>query len=319
MQKPARYLGIFALSAGLAGFLTPLINFGSAALSCRRAHAEGSYLAYCSAVGFTDYEHGAYYYALENEAVRNLQRADVVFLGSSRGQFAFSTDAVREFFRARGLSFHILGFGEAEQSPFVLELLRKFPISPKLLVVHVDPYFHTYMSKTAAKVIAGSPTTRIAYMYKQVVSRAHASWCSALTGVCSYRGAVYRSRMDGSWLWVDVLAPGTMTVPIRDERQPVPSDLIGFPDRLAGPFLDAVGVPRGCVVMTAAPHDLADFAPAARQIAMSQRAEVALPDIHGLATIDGAHLNKPSAERWSTEMLAIIAPIVERCTQGAPR
>src|SRR5579862_3350807 len=49
------------------------------------------YLAYCNGANYADYEHGAFQFNLEpavQEAVRN---ADVLFLGNSRVQVAFST------------------------------------------------------------------------------------------------------------------------------------------------------------------------------------------------------------------------------------
>jgi hypothetical protein len=38
-----------------------------------------------------------------------------------------------------------------------------------------------------------------------------------------------------------------------------------------------------------------------------------LPDLTGIGTLDGSHLEQQSAERWSAAFLQEYAPIMERC------
>ena len=87
--RPALYLVIlvFSLLAALGYklrtdgvFACPASGYGS-----------DHYLAYCQTGGYGDYDHGAFWFGLEPEAQRAATDADVLFLGNSRMQFAFST------------------------------------------------------------------------------------------------------------------------------------------------------------------------------------------------------------------------------------
>jgi len=88
-----------------------------------------------------DYEHGAFYYGLEREAIANLKSADVIILGNSRAQAAFSTGALRDFFATRGIKYFLLGFGYGELSDLPLHLMKRNSVRPKVLVINADPFF----------------------------------------------------------------------------------------------------------------------------------------------------------------------------------
>ena len=99
-----RYLTIFALTAFTAGlglyFGKPIV-FGTGKIAgCHANHySDDTYLAYCAAKGYGDYEHGAFYFDMEPAAHEALNRTEVVFLGNSISQFAFSTKSASEIFR----------------------------------------------------------------------------------------------------------------------------------------------------------------------------------------------------------------------------
>src|SRR5258705_9120385 len=90
-----RYLMIFALVALSAGsglyFGKPII-FGIDKIARCRATK-----------GYGDYEHGAFFFDMEPAAHDALERTQVVFLGNSISQFAFSTKSAGEIFQARGI------------------------------------------------------------------------------------------------------------------------------------------------------------------------------------------------------------------------
>src|SRR5262245_22071711 len=87
----------------LYGLIVVVAAFGALAFSIRvsiifSCPAEGygsdRFLEYCQADGYGDYDHGALLFGLEPEAEQSARDAEVVFLGNSREQFAFSTAAV---------------------------------------------------------------------------------------------------------------------------------------------------------------------------------------------------------------------------------
>ena len=98
-------------------------------------------MAYCGSDQYGDYEHGAYYYDLETEAVKSLRAAKVVFLGDSRTQIGFSTDPVQAYFKERAIPYYIAGFGYAETVDFEQLLVERYKIKPDVLIINSDPFF----------------------------------------------------------------------------------------------------------------------------------------------------------------------------------
>ena len=76
------------------------------------------YLAYCSGTSYADYEHGAFWFDLEPSAQDFARNADVLFLGNSRLQVAFSTAATANWFSAASARYYLLGFGYYENVIF---------------------------------------------------------------------------------------------------------------------------------------------------------------------------------------------------------
>ena len=135
------YLVLFLAVSLLAGTGYRLIDLVVGTLGCRHTDAPGAFLAYCDTPSFGYYEHGAYYFGLEPEAVDRLKRAEVVFLGNSHAQFAFSTDEVESYFAKRTVPIYLLGLPYGEQGRFPLRLIEKYQLRPKLLVIFCRSVF----------------------------------------------------------------------------------------------------------------------------------------------------------------------------------
>ena len=58
------------------------------------------YVAYCNGANYADYEHGAFQFNLEPSVQDSVRNADVLFLGNSRTQVAFSTAPTEQWFSA---------------------------------------------------------------------------------------------------------------------------------------------------------------------------------------------------------------------------
>ena len=72
-----------------------------------------------------------------------MKKADVLFLGNSRALFAFSSDAIANFFGKGKLRYYVLAFGTGETSQFAGALIRRYDLHPKVLVINADPFFQT--------------------------------------------------------------------------------------------------------------------------------------------------------------------------------
>src|SRR6516162_3507706 len=99
------------------------------------------YLAYCHGTSYADYEHGAFQFDLEPTARGFARNADVLFLGNSRLQVAFSTTATTDWFSATSARYYLLGFGGGENVVFAEDLLRRIRPKASVYVINVDDFF----------------------------------------------------------------------------------------------------------------------------------------------------------------------------------
>jgi hypothetical protein len=82
---------------------------------------------------------------------------------------------------------------------------------------------------------------------------------------------------------------------------------------IARAFLTEFAIDPKCAVFTSPPNNYIDGAPIAKAVAEAVGGYVILPDLTGVVTLDGNHLDQQSAERWSAAFLQEYAPIMERC------
>ena len=307
------YLAIFLAAAIAACCVTYMTIWVSRINECRVSGAPNAYLAYCSQRKFGDYEHGAFYFDLEAGVLAGLKKADVLFVGSSQAQVGFSTEAVRNFFDQRNVSYYLLGFGYNEGSAFEADLIERFHLRPKVIVIATD-YFPSFgLSAPAKAVTTGNVGTYIEYESKHWAALLSPTVCNAISWACSRNlPSVYRSAIDGHWIWKTILAPPDAAIPIDPNKRKEPT--VSF-DTVAAArdFIRRARVENRCVVITATQDGWVDWEPLAREIGRRLDLLVVLPELDGLATFDRSHLNEASAERWSAAVLGKIGPVLDRC------
>ncbi len=318
-HKHWTYLGLFVLCA-VAGVLAA--GVGQMALDNRRCRWSGYsndyFLAYCSSKTYGDYEHGALYYGVEPVASAGLRNAQVIFLGNSRTQAAFSTKAVRAYFSSRNIRFFIMGFGFGEWSDFSLATLTRSGASPKVLVINADPFFSDKLSRPAREALEGRPAFLWRLALKMLFQRVHRTVCPVARQACpGSEASIFRSARDGQWYWVGPMVRD-LAVPLdRSTQRPIaPEDLSQAKD-LGEKFLDAVGLDRHCVVLTGIPNSELDAPEIAGTLAAALKTRSISPPMDGLSTIEGSHLSLASAERWSAEFVAALTPILRDCISPA--
>ena len=99
------------------------------------------YLARCNnPTGFT-YEVDAIYYGLESGISEAIRNAQVIFVGTSKVQHTFSTQATSFYFANQNIRFYMLGFLHYRSGGFVLPILKRQRASPSVLIVNADPFF----------------------------------------------------------------------------------------------------------------------------------------------------------------------------------
>jgi hypothetical protein len=138
--------------------------------------------------------------------------------------------------------------------------------------------------------------------------------CSAIDALCGNDFAFYRRRATGSWLFRGgvLVRGGIMDAPSRSQEE------IDRRAELAAAFLEKLPVRRECVFLTVVPWAATPRAETAA-IAAAVGAQFVSPQTSGLQTLDGSHLDRPSAERWSAEFLHSAGDPIRRCVETAAR
>jgi hypothetical protein len=270
-----------------------------------------SYLARCDAVNYGDYEHGAFWFGLEPAAETSAASADVLFLGDSRLQFAFSTAATAQWFSSASASYYLLGFAAFENSIFARALLHKLKPRAEVYVISITDFFQPFEAPEA-KIIMHDDAARTRYEGKRLWQFVHKAICMKL--VCGNALAVFRSRRTGTWYMPQVSQFKGRDRPVSydqhiDEREIDEAIAIG---RI---FLSELPVKTECVILTAIPT-VATKLSVANAIASGLAKMFVVPEhLDGLQTLDGFHLDPASAERWSEAFFKTAGPQIQKCLE----
>ena len=274
------------------------------------AYSADSYLAYCNAVGYGDFDHGALWFDLEPEVLESAGTADVLFLGSSRMEFGFSAAATRDWFTARSMSFYLLGFSHTENVVFTTPLLEKISPRAGVFVINLDRFFDDRETPPVQQIFHDDQAAS-RYRRKRLWQYPHRVMCGIVAFLCGEEIAFFRSRPDGEWRLgraSGLTATGVEDLPLTD-REGLQRAL-PFGDE----FLSRLSVPRSCVILTLVPS-LGTSREEAAAVATALGTEFVYPDLEGLRTFDGSHLDPPSAERWSRAFMDLADPVIDRCSR----
>jgi hypothetical protein len=315
LGRPAVFV-LIVLFAGIAACAYSLRIEGI--FSCQAdGYVSDRYLAYCNGAQFGDYEHGAVWFDLEPSVEKYLGSADVIFLGDSFSQFAFSTEATSQWFSSASSSYYLLGFLYLENVVFEDEILRKVRPTAKLYVVPVR--FFERFETSPAKEVMHDPASRARYVAKRIWLWAHNQICGRLSVICGDNFAVFRSRETGAYQKSGRLGPLNNS-PVYNESG-VDPDKIKKYSASGRSFLSHLPVSHDCIILTTVPADSANSTSIETAAAVAKELGTAFvpgaPD--GLTTFDGSHLNQSSAERWSSAFFQAAGPQIRSCLKGTSR
>jgi hypothetical protein len=302
--NPAIYISVVLVLTLLASWFELRVRN---IFACQASATADDFLAYCDAPHYGDYDHGAFWYSLEPAIGPYLRKAQVLFMGNSRMQWAFSGANTTSWFASAHASYYLLGFAYSENYVFEGDLLRKFGAQPKAYVIDLDGFFLPSPSDPARMVMAGGDTLRH-YQDKMFRQRVQEFVCSRLRGLCGHRFAFFRSRLTGQW----ARSGGSFPAVPASEDGAVDEALVTQQTAGGTEFLAPLPIAQECVVLTMVPSVSTRYAEAA---AIAERLHLPLvaPRLEGLRTFDGSHLDSASAERWSRAFYEQAGPLIERC------
>jgi hypothetical protein len=326
-MNPRSYaLALIAGVVALVIFHVIRINDGCSLAS----KSEDHFMAWCANPSIGDFEHGAFYYGLDSELSRSLRTAEVLILGHSLTQFAFSTTVTDSFFSARDTPYFLLGFAR-EGAEFPKIIAHNYRLTPSALIVDADHFFTLEMSPEAKELIFDRSAWQ-RYAFKHLVQTVDRLLCQtpgalATTPVCSARKvAIFRSRLNGQWdlsHFCDILKVLTKTPDWDCDRSFEPSsDGVSPADveraSAAGrAFVDKLGVRPDCVILTAVPRPgpFPSYADSLEDLAAGMGAVSVKPRPGPLRVMDTGHLTRESAERWSEAFFREVGSLIERCAR----
>lgn len=269
------------------------------------------YLAYCNGTRYGDFEHGAFWFDLEPSAETFARSADVLFLGNSRLQFAFSTGATVDWFLRTSARYYLLGFSYYENVVFAEPLIHRIRPKASVYVINIDDFFDRWETPPANEVMH-DPEGRSRYEAKHFWQRVHENVCKMFLFLCSDDFSIFRSRETGAYtaqLGKDKQAP------VSYDRM-ISQDVVNRYSAVGSDFLSTLPVDRKCVILTMVPTQETKIGNA-NAVAAALGQELIAPEISQLHTLDGSHLDQPSAQRWSQAFFRAASTRIQSCLERA--
>jgi hypothetical protein len=276
--------------------------------SCQASgYGSDGYLAYCGATSYGDYDHGALWFGLEPAANAAAAKAQALFIGNSRIQFAFSGKATADWFSSLSESYYLLGFSHFENYTFEAPLLRKLRPRAKVYVINIDSLFER--SETGpGKTVMRDESARSRYEEKRKWQRIHKAVCTTFKVLCGHDEAIFRSRSAGAW----VVTGGRFTSGPVSYDDDIDQNKLASYTALGKEFLPSLSAGRACTVLTIVPTVKTDVG-TAKAIAAALSLNLVAPRLDGLTTFDQVHLDPQSAQRWSAAFLEQAGPQILKC------
>ncbi|HYE88516.1 MAG TPA: hypothetical protein VEA16_19275 [Vicinamibacterales bacterium] len=253
-------------------------------------------------------DHHVLYHAVDPVAMRHLRDADVLFVGTSRMMFALRPSVLSPWASANGLTYYALGFGHRDGDEWVLEIIRRHDLRPKLVVANVDGFFGQPRSSWANRVRRDSRFGAVklqiegeaGHEARRAIHRVMPNWID-LYGRPGFpfgnEFIAYRSRENGAWQ-VSPWPEASMDAPAEDFAVEAVGERIASPARAFKAELDRRGAQ---LVLT---HVPTPDRGAGNPVSLGSLLGVPVVgmDVDGLTSHDGSHLSEESALAWSRRL-----------------
>jgi hypothetical protein len=315
----ASYCAKLVIAAAVVAVAGKLAQFNSVGCDAFD-HDRGDYMGYCNTPSHGHYDHAAFAYDLEVGVRESLRAANVLVLGSSHIQVALSSAALSTFEREHpSVKPYLMGFGYVEQDKFPARVIARFKLSPKIVIINLDPFFADTQSIEAARLAKNPGIERANALAKRVWHAVSGAECVAgarsflARRICGSASTFYRSRADGRWIF-DGARPFRDTLAVTPPLAGEAALAAGFV-AIAERFLKQLAIDRRCVVMTHVPDGYSPES-LARAIATRTGATFIAPHLDRLGSPDGTHLDSEAGERWSAAFLTALTPVLNSCLSG---
>lgn len=258
------------------------------------------------------------YYAGYGTAVANARASDVVIVGNSRSQYALIADDVLDVGRQRGWRIHHMGVGHGESMRFTEMIFERHDIRPAVVIVGVDTSvvassFSAKLSPFAQAMIDKGSWAAIREVYGHY-------WLDAVRLPMEHllpsahpndlRKIIYRSWSTGFWRRQGSSLDSPGQFPIESYVDSRTAEVRAHQTAEARAFVQRMRA-RGSAVVFAWIPTPDTTRESAVDLAAAADVPLIAPDLEGLRTFDGSHLDLDSAQRYTAAFLDQLGPIVE--------
>ncbi|MEZ5561166.1 MAG: hypothetical protein R3E86_21810 [Pseudomonadales bacterium] len=310
-KRPALFLLIVLLT--IAGGLAYHLRTEGIFACDGSVYGDRRYLAYCNSVAFLNYDQGAFWYRLEEEAYQNAVRAEVLFVGNSKTEFALSTEETDRWFSDHSISYFLFGFAHNETVVFFEPILKAMQPHARAIIVHVDQMFED-RETPPMQIIHDDPAAERIFRTKRLWQPVHRSFCTAFPAACGQHFGLHRDTTNGQWLFSGT--EGRLDEPVQvGVGEAIERDRWAGRQHRAERFVQSLPVDRSCVILTLIPS-LNTRVDEAESLAAFLNMPLISPRVQGLTSFDRNHLDERSASIWSTAFLNAAGPRIERCVKG---
>ena len=224
-----------------------------------------------------------------------------------------------DWFKRASARYYLLGFSYDEDIVFFQELLRRINPRASVYIINVDDFFER-RETPFARMILHDPDAQGRYEWKRFSQYFHRPICGTfpILLLCGRQPAIIRSRETGAYYrhpFKEVALPQNAV----SYNSWVNDEVVKDSAALAIDFLKRFAQGK-CVILTNVPYPEVKIGNI-EAIAAGAGLPLVVPEMDGLSTFDGFHLDRASADRWSRAFLEAAGPRIRSCLekQGATR
>ncbi len=248
-------------------------------------------------------EHRILYRGYEETAPNLKAAGDVLFLGNSHILFGLQQDQTRPFLERHGLLYYSLGFSNTEPYLFPELLIRQYDLHPKLVMINATLFFKEGPSAKAKQLLLESDFDSKKQWFESTTGemirgRLYRQLSYFPAPLYKYNYICYRSRLDGTW-YVPRAFDKDGLIPLPEV--PYDEELTAAKMEHARAFTEELQRRGARVIFISVPNPYSSRL--ALTLAQTLDTSAIVPSLQSLVTVDGAHLDRPSATRYTTALL----------------
>jgi hypothetical protein len=262
---------------------------------------------------FRDSEQGYFIYNL-GDPLEAAKKADVLFIGNSKIQFAMDSDLLSATLSKYNNSFFMLGFGDNEGSKIYDYFFRRHVFKNKLIIIHGEAFFNRDGSIPTNDALNPSRDhitfhRKIEIWYKYFIYRYILKHFPVFVGYDkavlnpNAKNAVYRNNLNGDWNFSKNFGnrfEGDDVRAIEAEKIEPGEDSLD----IAREFKELTAKNGSKILIVSIPSNKkfqSDWT--VKKIAEHIKVPYLNLDIKGLVTFDGIHLNEKSSKLVTRKLL----------------